>query len=59
MEARITPGRSPKTNGMAEVFVKALKRDHVSVNPTPDVKTLANHCLYGSSITMIFSHIRL
>ena len=40
MEARTTPVRSPESNGMAEAFVKTFKRDYVSVNPTPDAKTV-------------------
>lgn len=40
MEARTTPVRSPQSNGMAEALVKTMKRDYVSVNPTPDAKTV-------------------
>jgi putative transposase len=40
MEARTTPVRSPESNGMAEALVKTVKRDYVSVNPTPDAKTV-------------------
>ncbi len=35
-----TPYRSPQSNGMAEAFVKTIKRDYVSVNPTPDAHTV-------------------
>ena len=35
-----TPYRSPQSNGMAEAFVKTLKRDYVRVNPTPDAATV-------------------
>jgi putative transposase len=31
-----TPVESPKSNGMAEAFVKTFKRDYVRVNPIPD-----------------------
>ena len=31
-----TPYRSRQSNGMAESFVKTLKRDYVNINPTPD-----------------------
>ena len=35
-----TPYRSPQSNGMAEAFVKTLKRDYVRINPTPDAATV-------------------
>ena len=35
-----TPVRSPESNGMAEVFVKTLKRDYVCVNPPPGAATV-------------------
>jgi putative transposase len=35
-----TPIESPQSNGMAEAFVNTLKRDYVSVNPTPDARTI-------------------
>jgi hypothetical protein len=31
-----TPVESPESNGMAEAFVKTLKRDYVRVSPIPD-----------------------
>nr|WP_244207880.1 IS3 family transposase [Paraburkholderia hospita] len=34
-----TPVRSPQCNGMAESFVKTIKRDYVSWMPKPDVRT--------------------
>lgn len=40
MEARTTPVRSSESNGMAEALVKTVKRDYISVNPTPDAKTV-------------------
>ena len=40
MEPCSTPIRSLQSNGMAEAFVKAFKRDYVSVNPTPDAETV-------------------
>jgi putative transposase len=33
LEPRTTPVRSPQSNGMAEAFVKTIKRDYVSVSP--------------------------
>jgi putative transposase len=35
-----TPYRSPQSNGMAEAFVKTLKRDYVRINPTPDAASV-------------------
>jgi hypothetical protein len=34
-----TPVRSPQSNGMAESFVKTIKRDYISWMPKPDVRT--------------------
>ncbi|CAM3861754.1 transposase InsO family protein [Kerstersia gyiorum] len=34
-----TPVRSPQSNGMAESFVKTIKRDYVAFMPKPDVPT--------------------
>lgn len=35
-----TPVESPQSNGMAEAFVKTLKRDYVRVSPRPDAETV-------------------
>lgn len=35
-----TPVRSPQSNGMAEAFVKTIKRDYVAVNGAPDAITV-------------------
>ena len=37
---RTTPVSSPQSNGMAEAFVRTLKRDYVLVHPTPDAQTV-------------------
>ena len=37
---RTTPVSSPQSNGMAEAFVRTLKRDYVRVNPKPDAQTV-------------------
>lgn len=39
---RTTPVSSPQSNGMAEAFVRTLKRDYVRVNPTPDARAVIN-----------------
>jgi putative transposase len=36
LEPCFTPVESPESNGMAEAFVKTLKRDYVRVNPIPN-----------------------
>lgn len=36
---RFTLVERPQSNGIAEAFVKTLKRDHVRVNPIPDAAT--------------------
>ncbi len=45
LEPKHTAVRSPESNGMAESFVKTMKRDYISVMPKPDgltaVKNLA------------------
>jgi putative transposase len=45
LEPRNTAVRSPESNGMAESFVKTMKRDYISIMPKPDgltaVKNLA------------------
>ncbi len=40
--SRPTPVSSPKSNGVAEAFVRMLKRDYVRVNPRPDAQTVVN-----------------
>jgi len=37
---RTTPLESPQSNGMAEAFVRTLKRDYVRVSPLPDAKAV-------------------
>jgi hypothetical protein len=39
LEPCFTPVESPESNGMAESFVTAFKRDYVRVNPIPDART--------------------
>jgi putative transposase len=35
-----TPVASPQSNGMAEAFVRTIKRDYARVNPAPDAQTV-------------------
>lgn len=37
---KTTPVESPQSNGMAEAFVRTLKRDYVRVSPRPDAQTV-------------------
>jgi Integrase core domain len=36
LEPRTTPIESPQSNGMAEAFVRTIKRDYVRISPCPD-----------------------
>ena len=40
LEPRTTPLESPQSNGMAEAFVRTIKRDYVRVSPRPDTETV-------------------
>ena len=40
LEPRTTPVESPQSNGMAEAFVRTLKRDYVRASPRPDAATI-------------------
>ena len=46
---RTTPVSSPQSNGMAEAFVRTLKRDYVRVSPRPDTQA------YMKGVTLDFS----
>ena len=39
-EPRTTPVESPQSNGMAEAFVRTMKRDYVRVSAIPDARTV-------------------
>ncbi|XSV38169.1 IS3-like element IS2 family transposase [Escherichia coli] len=43
LEPKNTAVRSPESNGIAESFVKTIKRDYISVMPKPDVLTAAKN----------------
>jgi transposase InsO family protein len=40
LEPRTTPLESPQSDGMAEAFVRTIKRDYVRVSPRPDAETV-------------------
>jgi putative transposase len=40
LEPRTTPVESPQSNGMAEAFVRTIKRDYVRVSPVPDADSV-------------------
>jgi putative transposase len=40
LEPRTTPVTSPQSNGIAEAFVRTIKRDYARVNPMPDARTV-------------------
>jgi putative transposase len=40
LEPRTTPITSPQSNGMAEAFVRTIKRDYARVSPMPDAQTV-------------------
>ncbi|MEC9751089.1 IS3 family transposase [Escherichia coli] len=43
LEPKITAVRSPESNGIAESFVKTIKRDYISIMPKPDGLTAAKN----------------
>lgn len=40
LEPRTTPVRSPQSNGMAEAFVRTIKRDYARTSPCSDARTV-------------------
>jgi putative transposase len=50
LEPRTTPVQSPQSNGMAEAFVRTIKRDYVRVSPIPDARTVLD------SLPLWFEH---
>ncbi|HBZ2636584.1 TPA: transposase, partial [Klebsiella pneumoniae] len=50
LEPKRTGVRSPESNGMAESFVKTMKRDYISIMPRPDARTTVQN------LAMAFEH---
>lgn len=42
LQPRTTPIESPQSNGIAEAFVRTMKRDYVRVAEKPDVRVVIN-----------------
>lgn len=40
LKPRTTPIESPQSNGMAEAFVRTMKRDYVRVSEKPDARAV-------------------
>ena len=40
LEPRTTPIESPQSNGMAEAFVRTIKRDYARVSPRPNAESV-------------------
>jgi putative transposase len=40
LEPRTTPLESPRANGMAEAFVRTIKRDYARVSSCPDARSV-------------------
>ena len=51
-----TPMESPQSNGMAEAFVRTLKRDYARVCPVPDAETVLRQLHPGWRITTVHPH---
>ncbi|WP_373415351.1 integrase core domain-containing protein, partial [Escherichia coli] len=50
LEPKNTAVRSPESNGIAESFVKTIKRDYISIMPKPDGLTAQRTLQRRSSI---------
>ncbi len=51
LEPKHTAVRSPESNGMAESFVKTMKRDYISIMPKPDGLTAVRTLRRPSNIS--------
>ena len=58
LEPRTTPIESPRSNEMAEAFVRTTARDRVRVSPCPDGETVMQKLLRGSPATTRFTHTK-
>ena len=58
LEPITTPVERPQSNGMAEAFVRTIKRDYVRVSPRPNAETVMRRCPPGSPTTMRFTRTR-
>jgi hypothetical protein len=56
---RTTPIESPQSNGMAEAFVRTIKRDYVRVCPRPNAESVMRQRRPGSPTTTRFTPTRL
>jgi putative transposase len=59
LEPRTTPIESPQSNGMAEAFVRTIKRDYVRVSSCPNAETVMHQLHRGSPTTTRFTRTRL
>ncbi len=55
LEPCFTPVESPESNGMAEAFVKTLKRDYVRVSPIGDAAAALIKSIAGWRTTTLFT----
>ena len=58
LEPRTTPIESPQSNGMAEAFVRTIKRDYVRVSPCPDARPSCTSYQLGLITTTRFTPTR-
>jgi putative transposase len=58
LEPRTTPIESPQSNGMAEAFVRTIKRDYVRVSPCPMRRPSCTSYQLGSITTTRFTRTR-
>ena len=58
LEPRTTPIESPQSNGMAEAFVRTIKRDYARVSPRPNAEAVMRQ-LPSWITTTKFTHTRL
>ncbi len=58
LEPLTTPVQSPQSNGMAEAFVRTIKRDYARINPMPNAAIVMRSCRHGSITTTGFTLTR-